>query len=220
MRAGGASKEIKAEFGVGTKEGTLVLTNRRLIFVCTDGKGEELPVGYFSSYLLLYSEVEDLEKIPNQSPNVFLALDKIVVKGHKGELGRPSLQVEWEDENGGHELVFTETLTGRRNKNLNDWAAVIEGIKGGTVKLTPLPKAPSTDTLEGRVMHVLADMQEKGVMEIEEDVEGEYHIDLDPDQVQAACENLSSQSLVVRSPESSGDVYYRRASPLEGDYSS
>ncbi|MDG7003603.1 MAG: hypothetical protein JRN56_06870, partial [Nitrososphaerota archaeon] len=51
MRTGGVSKGLEAEFGGGVKEGTLVLTNRRLIFVCTDDKGEELPVGYFAEHL-------------------------------------------------------------------------------------------------------------------------------------------------------------------------
>ena len=70
-------------------------------------------------------------------------------------------------------------------------------------------------------MHVLADMQEKGLMEIEEAVEGEYGIDLDPDEEQAACDDLSSQHLLERSQARGGDAYYRRASPLgEDDYSS
>jgi len=221
MRSGGKSKEFEAEFGAGTLEGTLILTSRRLIFVCTDERGEELPVGYYGEHLLLYSEVEDLESIPSKSPNVFIPFATASVKGHKGELGRPSLEVGWEDQSGKRDLVFTETLTGRRKRNLNDWAAVIEGIKSGNLKLTALPGLPSTDSLEGKVMHVMADMQEKGLLEIEESVEDEYKIELDPDEVQAACDRLASQHLLIRSPDSSGDVFYRRASPLgEDDFSS
>jgi hypothetical protein len=221
MRSGGASKELEAEFGVGTREGTLVLTNKRLIFVCTDDKGEDLPIGYFGDHLLLYSEVEDLDRIPNQSPNVFIPLTTASAKGHRGELGRPSLEVSWKDSNGSHDLVFTETLTGRRKRNLNDWAPVIGGIKSGTQKLITLPNPPSTETLEGKVMHVMADMQEKGLFEIEESVEREYNVELDPDEVQAASDRLSSHHLLIRSPDPSGDVFYRRASPLgEDDFSS
>lgn len=222
MRSGGTSKEVKAEFGMGLKEGTLVLTNTRIIFVCTDEKGEDLPIGYFiGDQLLLYSEVEDLDKIPGRSPNIFIPLEIASVKGHKGEFGRPSLEVSWRDKDGAHNLVFTETLTGRRKNNLNDWAPIIDKIKDGTQRLVALPKPPSTDSLEGKVMHVLADMQEKGVLEIEEDVEGEYKIDLDPDEVQSACDSLFSQSFLTRSPDSSGDLYYRRVSPLcEGSLSS
>jgi hypothetical protein len=221
MRSGGVSKEVEAEFGVGVTEGTLVLTNKRLIFVCTNEKGEDLPVGYYGDHLLLYSVVEDLDRIPVQPPNVFILLTTASPKGHKGELGRPSLEVAWKDDSGSHRAVFTETLTGRRQRNLNDWASVIDGIKDGSRKLLALPNPPSTETLEGKVMHVLADMQEKGPLEIEEDIESEYKVELDPDEVQAACDHLSSQRLLIRSPDSTGDVYYRRVSPLgEDDLSS
>ena len=221
MRSGGVSREVEAGFGVGVTEGTLVLTNKRLIFVCTNEKGEELPVGYYGDHLLLYSEVEDLDSIPVQPPNVFIPLTGASAKGHKGEFGRPSLEVTWKDQSGGHRAVFTETLTGTRRRNLNDWASVIDGIKDGSRKLITLPSPPPTETLEGKVMHIMADMQEKGPLEIEEDIESEYRVELDPDEVQAACDRLSSQRLLIRSPDSSGDVYYRRASPLgEDDLSS
>ena len=221
MRLGGVSKEVEAEFGVGVTEGTLVLTSKRLIFVCTNEKGEDLPIGYYGDHLLLYSEVEDLGSIPNQSPNIFIPLSAASARGHKGEIGRPSLEVSWKDESGSHSAVFTETLTGRRKRNLNDWAPVISGIKDGSRKLVDLSSSPSTDTLEGKVMHVLSDMQEKGLLEIEEDVEGEYTVELDPDEVQGACDRLTSQHVLIRSPDSSGDVYYRRVSPLgEDDLSS
>lgn len=220
MRAGGASKEVEAEFGVGTREGTLVLTNQRLIFVCTNDVGEDLPVGFFGDHLLLYSQVEDLGSIPKQAPNVFIPLAAASVKGHKGDFGRPSLEVTWKDQSGPHGMVFTETLTGRRKRNLDEWAPVIDRIKEGTQVFTALPAAPPTESLEGRVLHTMADMQEKGVLEIEEDVEGEYGVDLDPDQVQAACDLLSSKHLLRRSPASGGDVFYRRISPLGDDFSS
>jgi hypothetical protein len=71
------------------------------------------------------------------------------------------------------------------------------------------------------MMHIMADMREKGLLQIEESVEDEYGIELDPDQVQEASDNLVSQHLLIRSPDSSGDVFYRRASPLgEDDFSS
>jgi len=221
MRSGGATKELEAEFGAGVREGTLILTNRRLIFVCTNEKGEELPVGYFGEHLLLYSEIEDLSDIPTGPPNVFVSLSTATAKGHKAELGRPNLEVHWEDQDGSHDAVFTETLTGIRQRNLNDWAPLINSAKLGTLKLNTLPDTPSTDTLEGRIMHIMADMQEKGLFEIEESVEEEYKVDLDPDEVEAASEHLVSQHLLIRVPDSSGDKFYRRASPLgEDDFSS
>lgn len=219
MRSGGASKELEAEFGFGSKQGTLILTNKRLIFVCTDEKGEDLPVGSIGKHLLLYSEVEDLDRIPARPPNVFIQIEGISVKGHKGEVGRPSLDVSWKAEDGDHTLVFTESMVGRRAKNLNDWALAIGNIRNGTQKLNALPPSPSTDTLEGKIMHVLSDMQEKGTLQIEESVEDEYALDLDPDDVQAACDRLASKRLLIRLPDSSGDSFYRRVSPLGEDLS-
>jgi hypothetical protein len=220
MRSAGVSKGLEAEFSVGLREGTLVLTNKRLIFVCTDEKGEDLPVGYFGDQMLLYSEVEDLGEIPSRPPNVFIPLAAASVKGRKAGLGRPSLEVSWRDKDGDHNLIFTETLTGRRKRNLNDWAPIIEKLKNGTQKLVTLPEVPSTDSLEGKVVRVLADMQEKGVFEIEEDVASEYDVSLDPDDVQAVCDRLASQGLLARIPDPSGDTFYRRLSPLGDDFSS
>lgn len=214
MRPGGASKELEAEFGFGSKEGTLVLTTRRLIFVCTDEKGENLPVGWIGEHLLLYSEVEDLDQIPDRLPNLFLQLDGLNVKGRPEGVGRPSLEVTWSDGGRARSVVFTETMLGRRKRNLNDWAPAITGLSDGSLKLAPLPAVPSTATLEGKIMRVMGDMQEKGVFEIEEAVEGEYDLDLDPDQVQEACDRLSARGSLASSPDSSGDTFYRRKSAL------
>jgi hypothetical protein len=219
MRDGGVEKEVEADFGFGIKEGTLVLTNKRLIFVCTNQQEEDLqgenalnPMGKIR---LVYSEVEDLSKIPTGSPNIFVPIGSISsIKGHGMALGRPSLEVTWGDESGEHKSVFAETLMGRRKWNLNDWAPIIENLKAGTQKLISLPRPPSTDSLDGRIFHVLSDMQEKGVFEIEEAVETQFKVDLDPDEVQAACDKLATQNLLVRYPDSTGGVSYRRASPL------
>ena len=221
MRSGGGTKELEAEFGVGTIEGTLVLTNKRLIFACTNEKEEDLPgapLAPLSKFRLVYSEVEDLASIPASSPNIFVPITSVsLVAGHRGGVERPSLRLSWKDNDGDHTVVFTEGLIGRRKRNLNDWAPIITNLKAGTQKLAPLPSPPSTDSLEGQIVRVLSDMQEKGIFEIEEAVETEFKVDLDPDQVQAACDKLASQLLLVRFPDSSGDVFYRRASPLGED---
>ena len=222
LRAEGVRKELEAEFGVGTREGTLVLTNNRLIFACTNEKEEDLPgenpLNPTGKFRLIYSEVEDLASLPKGSPNVFIPLEAISsIKGHKGGLERPSLQVIWSDEHGEHNLTFTETLAGHRKRNLNNWAEIVENLKSGKQKLVPIPAPPAIDTLEGRIAHVLADMQEKGVLQIEEDVEGEFEVDLDPDEVQAGCDKLAKQGILIRFDDNSGDVYYRMASPLGED---
>jgi hypothetical protein len=221
MRAGGREKELEAGFGVGTLEGTLVLTNKRLIFACTEEREEDLPgeagLNPSGKIGLVYSEVEDLNTIPSRGPNLFVPIEAVSsARGHEEGIERPSLMVAWYDK-GTHTAVFTETLLGKRMHNLNDWAHIIEGLKKGTQKLASLPKPPSIDSLEGRIVHVLSDMQEKGVFEIEDAVETEFKVDLDPDEVQAVCERLASQGLLDRFPDSSGDVFFRRASPLGED---
>lgn len=217
MRSSGAKKELGAEFA-GQAQGTLVLTNKRLVFVTTSEKTQDIPVSLMPTRLrevrLLYSDVEDLDSVPNAPPNVFIALASIsAVKGRRGGIGRPSIEVEWAD-NGRRSCVFTEVLTGRRKRNLNDWAKVIEDLRSGKQKLVAMPPSPPMDTLEGKAMHVLGDMQEKGLFEIEGAIESEFKTNLEPDSVQAACDRLSSKGLLIRFPEPGGDVYYRRPSPL------
>lgn len=217
MRAAGARKELEAEF-VGQDEGTLVLTNKRLIFVAASKISGEIPVSLAPTRIrgvqLFYSDVEDLDSVSDSPRNVFISLASITrTKGHKGGVGRPALEVEWEDD-GKRSCVFTEVLTGRRRRNLDDWAKIIEDLRSGRQKLAILPPSPPLDTLDGKVTHVMGDMQEKGVFEIEEAVESEFKVDLEPDSVQAACDRLSSAGLLVRRPESGGEVYYRKQSPL------
>ena len=219
MREAGTERELQAEFGVGVKGGTLVLTNQRLIFACTNERDEILPgesgLNPFGKIDLVYAEVEDLDSIPSGAPNVFVQLSTVSkAAGHKGDLGRPSLEVVWNDASGKHSRIFTETLTGRKTRALSDWAPIIENLKAGRQKLVSVPPAPSTDTLEGRIIHVLSDMQEKGLFSIEEAIETEYKLDLDPDDVQAACDRLATQGLLVRNSELTGDAFYRRVSPL------
>lgn len=116
---------------------------------------------------------------------------------------------------------FTEEFTGRRKKNLNDWAAVIQSLKKGNLNLVTVPKTPPIDTLEGKIVHVLSDMQEKGIFSIEKEVEEKFKISVDPDEIQAASDKLAKDGAVDRFPDSGGDVYYRRRSPLgEDDLSS
>jgi len=212
MRKSGERKKIESGLG-GELEGTLVLTNRQLIFVCTNEQ-QDKP----SLMRLVYSDVEDLASIPRTDGNVFIPLPSITsVKGHSGHLERPSLEVKWQEAS---EVgrVFVERLTGSsRRRNLNDWATVIEKLKAGKQKIVQLQPPPSEDTIDGKIMHVLADMQKKGAFEIEEQAEAQFKTKLDPDDVQAACERLSTNGLLERFPDKSGDMYYQKRSPLGAD---
>lgn len=216
----GAKKELEADFGFGEVEGTLVLTDRRLIFVCTDEKMVELPVGYFEANLV-FSEVEVLDQIPQKPPNIFIPISSIeLVRPHGGRLERPGFELEWEG-NGTRRSFLMVQAEERPGKGLKDWVPIIENLKAGRQKLVAIPQPPSTDTLGGKIVRVLSDMQEKGVLEVEEEVEDQFKVELDPDEVQAACDVLASQGIIRRHPDSSGDIFYRRASPLgEDDLSS
>lgn len=193
-----------------------------MIFVRTDEKVDDVPVGVMSSDRVIYAEVEDIGRIPAGPPNMFIPIASVtLVKGHGGVLEKPGLEVSWDDGGKTRSVVVTQNLIGRRKKTLRDWAPVVEDLKAGRRKLIDIPPAPSIDTLQGKIVRVLSDMQEKGVFEIENEVEEEFKADLEPDDVQAACDALASQGLLRRYPDSSGDVFYRRASPLgEDDLSS
>jgi len=220
MRQAGKEKEFEGGLG-GELEGTLVLTSRRLIFVCTNEQKDDLKSAGrppLSVMRLVYSDVENLSSIPNSGGNLFIPLSSITaVKGHIGHLERPSLEVRWQD-GVVQGRVFVERLSGRsRRRNLNDWATVIERLKAGDQKLLQLPAVPETDTLDGKIMAILADMQKKGVFGIEQEVENQFKLKLDPDEVQAACERLAQSGLLERLPDPTGDTYYRKRSPLGDD---
>jgi hypothetical protein len=219
MRAAGLKKELEGGLG-GEAMGTLVLTNRQLVFVTTHEREDDFRIG-FSKFRFVYADVQDLNTVPHVPANLFIPLAKISsVTGHdgRGGLEKPSLEVKWNDAGTEVGRVFIEGLKGRsRKKNLNDWAAVIEHLKAGVQKLVSIPKAPGIETLEGKVMMILADMQRKGLFEVENDVETAFKVKLDPDEVQSACDSLAHRGLVKRVPDSGGDIYYRKLSPLGED---
>jgi len=222
MRPGGRAKELEGEFGLGGEvEGTLILTNRRLIFVTTNEREEDLPeptaLDPWAKVALSYSDVEDLSTIPEDPKNTFIPIAAITqVKGHKGVVG-PRLDVTWSASGATNSMAFTEELTGHRNRNLNDWAAVIERLRAGTQVILDLPKPPQTDSLEGKAFAVLSDMQEKGVMTIVGGIGDDFKQEVDPDEVEDACDRLAEGGLVEKRPDSSGDVFYRKRSPLGPD---
>ena len=220
-RGPGIRKEIEAAFGMGGEtEGTLLLTDRRLVYVHGNEKEESVRIGGFSAKRLYFSDVESLVSMPLDSESVEIPISKIVkVAGHHGEAIAPKLEVNWTDEGGAARTTeFVQQISGAsRRRNLNDWATVIEKLKAKQLKITPLPPAPSGDTLEARIMVVLGDMQEKGLMTIEGEVEERYKVDLDPDDVEAACDRLIAEGLILKPVPRYEDVYYRKASPLGAD---
>jgi hypothetical protein len=220
-RGPGIRKGVEAAFGMGGEtEGTLILTDRRLVYVHGNEKEESVRIGGFSAKRLFFSDVESLGSMSLDSASLEIPISKIVnVTGHHGEAIAPKLEVSWTDGGGGARATeFVQQISGAsRRKNLNDWAKVIEKMKANQLKISPLPPEPSGDTLEGRILVVLGDMQEKGLMTVESEVEERYKVDLDPDDVESACDKLVAAGLILKAVPRYEDLYYRKVSPLGAD---
>jgi len=219
---GSGAKEPEGGFGAGLMEGTLVLTNKRLVFVTTGEAEEDLsePNAFnpFGKLKLFYSDAEDLKSIPADPDNLIVPLALVTsIKGHKGNGVKPKLEVKWLEGKRERTTEFSQRLSGKRRKNLDDWARTIERLRKGKQPLVSLPKAPGLDTLEGQVLRVLSDSQEKGILTIGHLVEDAFKIELDPDQVKVASEKLTSAGLVRRRRDPSGENFYHKRSPLGDD---
>jgi hypothetical protein len=208
--------------------GTLILTSQRLIFV--EANQEDVVsagVGPFSrrAATYRYADIQDLGEISPANPNNLEILLSAIedASGSEGITHPPELKVAWKKEDGAqHRVVFIEELINDRKKDLKDWAKVIQGLQAGTIAIRrPTALPPGIDSLDGKILHVMGDMQEKGPFEIEEETESEFHLDLDPDDVQAACEKLTVQGFLDKTHDRSGEAFYRKRSPLgEDDLSS
>jgi hypothetical protein len=219
----GLVKEIEAEVGSGgARSGTLVLTNYRLLFVVAGEKEDDLAEGGLFNPLqqvhLHYADVGDLGELRADPGNIVIPINQITsVVGHKAEFGRPSLELRWREGGGEKGAEFTQHLMGKRRRNLNDWSVVIQRLRDGNQQLLRLPEIPDVGTLEGKIVRVLSDMQDKGPLTIEGAVEEAFKVDCNSDQVQEACDGLVSKGLLQRILDSSGDAFYRKLSPLGDD---
>ena len=219
---GTGEKEPEGGFGAGLLEGTLILTNKRLIFVTLAEAEEDLsePTDFnpFGKLKLFYSDAEDLKSIPADPDNLIVPLISVTsVKGHRGNGAKPKLEVKWLEGRRERSTEFSQRLTGKRSRNLDDWARTMERLRKGKLSLVSLPEAPGLDTLEGQVLRVLSDSQEKGILTIGHLVEDAFKIDVDPNQVKVASEKLTSAGLVKRRRDSSGENFYHKRSPLGDD---
>jgi hypothetical protein len=225
-RGVGVIQEVKSDLDVGKQtEGNLVLTNLRLVYAHGAEQEVDIPTGVpdpfstFGKKRLYFSDVEELDKIPQDPSNITIRLSTIVsVKGHHTPGLAPRLEVRWNQNGTEKRTEFVEQETGRsRHRNLNDWAPVIERLRAGKQAFTVLPPAPARDTLQGRILLALDDMQEKGLLTIESEVEKASGSDFDPDQVREACEALVAGGLISRTTSEKEDPFYVKVSPLGED---
>ena len=222
----GVIQEAESDMDVGKQtEGNLVLTNLRLIYAHGAEKEMDIPTGMVDPFAtlgkkkLFFSDVEELGDIPSDPFNIMIRISEITsIKGHHRPGFAPKLEVRWTAGGVDKKTEFIEQETGSsRRKNLNDWVQIIERLRAGTQKITILPPAPDRDSLEGRILLVLDDMQEKGLFTIEGVIENKFKIDLGPDQVKEACEKLVAQGHIRRTTSAKEDPFYLKVSPLGED---
>jgi len=94
-RGPGIRKGVEAAFGQGGEtEGTLLLTDRRLVYVHGNESEEDLRVGTFSKKRLYISDVEGLGSMPMDSSSFEIPLSSLTkVVGHGGVAVAPKLEV-------------------------------------------------------------------------------------------------------------------------------
>lgn len=208
---------------VRTIEGTLILTSERLIFACDEEKLETESNEPRSEKIqgdrgiVVFSDIASLAAILQNPSNLFVPISSMEsVSGHRGITGMPNLKVSWVENGERKSAEFEQMLTGRSRKmNLNNWADLIEKLMSKSVDITSIPSPPPLDTTVGKVAYVMWDMQSKGILEIEQRTEEQFKVELDPDQVEAACQTLIAQGFLEKETDPSGDAFYRKRSPSE-----
>lgn len=220
-RSAGVKSEIESSMDISGKEteGTLVLTNTRLLYVHGNEKREDIPTGVLSKKPTYFADVEDLDEITSDPANLAIPLSSITkTAGHHSPAMDPKLEVWWNDSGNVRKSEFVQQVTGAsRRKNLNDWAPIIERLKAGQQKVSALPSAPDMATLEGKILHALGDMQEKGLLTLEGELEERYKVELEPEDVEEACNGLVSQGLVLNTSAAGEPPFYQKVSPLGTD---
>jgi hypothetical protein len=213
MRQTGVKKELEGGLG-GEIEGALILTNERLVFVTSNLKTDNLGLrGRYGFGPRTYSDVENLASIEADPDNIFIPLASISsVTSHKARITNPSLEVKWLGEEQGRIFVQHTSTGTSRGKDLSDWATVITRLKDGTQPLFQLPEIPGVETLEGKVMRVLGDMQSKGYSGILQEVRDTFNIQADADELDSALDSLCANGLLKVN-----GLFYRKASALGDD---
>lgn len=217
----GARGEVETAFDLFEKEteGTLVLTTSRLLYVHGGETREDIPVGIVSKKTTYFTDVEDLRNIPSDLYNLVIQLSSVTkVVGHHALASAPKLEVTWTAGGTSRTTEFVQQVTGgSRKKNLNDWASVIERLRTGNESVAPVAGSMDEGTLDGKVLHTLGDMQEKGLLTLESELETRYKVDLEPEDVEAACQRLVSKGLIKSTGAKDEPPFYQKVSPLGSD---
>ena len=174
------------------KEGLLILTNRRLVFV--PGKNA-----------LVTAEVP---QILQDRENFSIPLEQVAtVSGNRGIL-RPSLNVVWHNPPGDPSTTKIDFLQNYRPKNLeeakngiNEWVPLIEKAATSDISSeemvveSPLSKVDNAE-LKTRVLEELGDNQWKGFFQISKDLGEKYSVSVDPDALEGICNQLVKAKVI------------------------
>jgi hypothetical protein len=220
-RPSGVRGEVQTAFDIAGEEteGTLILTNSRLLYVHGGEVEEDIPVGVASMRKTFFADVEDLKDIAPDLNNLSIELSSVTkVVGHHAPAMSPKLEVTWTRGGTTRTNEFVQQATGgSRKKNLNDWAPVIERLKAGTEAVAVRGESPDAGTLDDKVLQALGDMQEKGLLTLESELETRYKVDLEPEDVDAACQRLVAKGLVKSTGAKDEPPFYQKVSPLGSD---
>lgn len=212
-------------------DGTLVLTNRQILFIpATQAEGFSVVssstyVGAGASSIksttLYYTDIKNLGDVSQYetSPDFFTIpiVSVTDIKGRKGLL-HPTLEIRWNSEDMTvRNALFIQRITGKSKRvNLTDWAVAIEKIKSGVKFYPKLPDYSSIDQdqLAQTIVGALSDLQEKGLYEIQQEIERDYQIgqEIDSDDLQSKCHSLVERRIL--SVDETGEFYWIR-SPIE-----
>jgi hypothetical protein len=189
------------------KDGSLILTNRRLAFVT--GK-------------LDTTDTKDISKILQGGEVLEIPLDQVVnVTGNRGIL-RPSLNVVWRNQPGSDETTKTEFIQNYRPKNLeearngiNEWVPFIEKAAvpddEGSLQPTGEPIVDEKE-LKSRVLDELGDSQWKGFFQISKDLREKYDISVDPDRLEGICQEMVKEKILEQDKYG---AFFRKIQPTK-----
>lgn len=171
------------------KEGSLVLTNRRLVFAA--GKSTLTP--------------DEIKKVMQDRDAFSISLEQIAnVTGNRGIL-RPSLQVIWRNAPEDQTTMRTDFIQNYRPKTLeeatngiNEWVSAIEGgaLADGDLKSGESAAIVDQSELKSKVLEELGDMQWKGFFQIEKELREKFNLTPDPDLLEKVCAELVKEKRI------------------------
>jgi len=218
----GASRNLGS---LHKKSGTLILTNKRLVFMRGNKEirievvpeiWRDIVPNIFPSGLpaiLGFAEVYDTAEIPSQMtfPDVSIDLASIISATPERPVDVTSfrrssrLVVSWNSSIETKIVEFEEHMSGRPRKiNLNDWGDVIMKIKSGYFDnlIRELINSRNSsqlevNSIEANVYFLLGDLQSKSTVLLSKEMEERFATRIDFERIQQACDRLERLKLIA-----------------------